>query len=91
MTETKINIFGKEILIMPNAFITYAEKVNDNLVCIVKENQNKIIVKYPLDTKQLFDKSADEFIEEFNAEVKQKCVEFDADNKYGFDYTMNLK
>lgn len=91
MTETKINIFGKEILIMPNAFITYAEKVNDNLVCIVKENQNKIIVKYPLDTKQLFDKSADEFIEEFNAEVKQKCIEFDTDNKYGFDYTMNLK
>lgn len=91
MSETKINVFGKEILIMPNAFITYAEKVNNNLVSIVKENQNKIIVKYPLDTMQLFGKSADEFIDEFNAEVKQKCVENDTDNKYGFDYTMNLK
>jgi len=89
--EAKINVFGKEILIMPNAFVTYAEKVNENLVCIVKENQNKIIVKYPLDTMQLFNKSADEFITEFNSEVKQKCEEFDVDNKYGNDYEVNLK
>ena len=91
MSKTKINIFGKEILIMPNAFITYAEKINDNSIAIIKENQNKITVKYPLNTKQLFDKSADEFIEKFNAEMKQKCAEFDVDNEFGFDYTMSLK
>lgn len=91
MNETKINVCGKDILIMPNAFITIAEKVNNNLVCIVKENQNKIIVKYPLDTMQLFNKTADEFIDEFNMAVKEKCVEFDKDNKYGNDYEINLK
>ena len=65
--QTKLNIFGKEIIIHPTGQITRMTKHSDDVVNVSCENQGKQIYTYPINTIRDYGKSADEFITEFES------------------------
>jgi hypothetical protein len=90
MEKTTINVLGKNISIIPNAFIVKIIKINDESVKIIKINQNGCELEYPIATKIDFNMTAKEFIMEFNKQNNKICLEFDKENNLGHNYKVFL-
>jgi|688.fasta_scaffold317458_3 hypothetical protein len=90
MEKINMNVLGKNISIMPNAFITKIIKINDEIVKISKINQNGCGVEYPIYVKKDFNITAEEFIKEFDKENNKICSEFDKENNLGNNYQIYL-
>jgi hypothetical protein len=90
MEKTTINVFGKNLLIMPNAFITKLSRISKYIVRVLKINQNGCEIQYKIHTKKDFNMTAEEFIMEFKNQNDKICSEFDNENNYGKNYKVFL-
>jgi len=65
MKKVELNIFGKLINIMPAASVVTALKLDNERVELTVTSQSGHLYTQPLDVKKELNKTADEFIKEF--------------------------
>lgn len=66
-----INVFNYLIQIKTDSAITKIEKYNDELVILIIENQFGDIINIPIKTIENYGVSADEFIGNFEKQIKK--------------------
>ncbi|MES2287584.1 MAG: hypothetical protein V4547_17955 [Bacteroidota bacterium] len=73
MEKVELNIFGKIINIMPEGQLVTLSKIDDDRVSLVAKNQYGAMSNTPIYCKRDFNKTADEFIREFEYQNYLAC------------------